>query len=305
MQLRSLRAVVEVVRHGGFSQAARVVHTTQSTVSKAVQALEEEFGERLLDRIGHRSSLTAAGEIVYRRALKLLAERDDLTRELAELKGVKQGALRLGLPPVGSDTLFAPLFVTYRSRFPGIDVQLVEHGSRRLEELLLAGDIDLAGLLGPVDEQFECQEVRREPLMVLVSRDHPLAGERSMTLAQAAQMPFILFEEGFALNPIILNACARQGVKPTVTARSGQLPFIVELAAAGLGVAFLPRLIAEQYERPGISRVLLDESDTEWRLMLAWRRGAYISPAARAWLDLARELHSENPPSQRHLPGRR
>src|SRR5258708_12237235 len=68
MELRTLRAFVEVVRQGGFTQAAKIVFATQSTVSKAVKQLEDEIGVPLLDRIGHRSKLTAAGEIVYRRA---------------------------------------------------------------------------------------------------------------------------------------------------------------------------------------------------------------------------------------------
>ena len=72
MQLRTLRAFVEVVRQGGFSQAAKVVFATQSTVSKAVRQLEDEIGVPLLDRIGHRSVLTVAGEVVFRRALKIL-----------------------------------------------------------------------------------------------------------------------------------------------------------------------------------------------------------------------------------------
>jgi DNA-binding transcriptional LysR family regulator len=67
MEIRTLRAFVEVVKQGGFSQAAKVVFATQSTVSKAVKQLEDEFGVLLLDRVGHRSTLTAAGEIVYRR----------------------------------------------------------------------------------------------------------------------------------------------------------------------------------------------------------------------------------------------
>ena len=75
----------EVVRQGGFSQAAKVVFATQSTVSKSVKQLEDELGVPLLDRAGHRSTLTDAGEIVYRRALKILAERDDLLAELDEL----------------------------------------------------------------------------------------------------------------------------------------------------------------------------------------------------------------------------
>jgi len=69
MNLRTLRAFVEVVRQGGFSQAADVVSLTQSTVSKAVKTLEEELGAPLLNRLGHRNELTAAGEIAYRRAL--------------------------------------------------------------------------------------------------------------------------------------------------------------------------------------------------------------------------------------------
>src|SRR5580692_6896960 len=73
MEIRTLRAFVEVVRQGGFSQAAKTVFATQSTVSKAVKQLEDECGVLLLDRIGHRSKLTAAGEIVYRRAQRILA----------------------------------------------------------------------------------------------------------------------------------------------------------------------------------------------------------------------------------------
>lgn len=140
MEFRPLRAFVEVVRQGGFSQAAKTVFATQSTVSKAVKQLEEEVGVPLLDRIGHRSVLTAAGEVVYRRGVKLLADRDDLLAELNEIRGLKRGSLRLGLPPVGSNKLFAPLFAIYRQRYPGIDITLAEYGSAQLADRLQAGD---------------------------------------------------------------------------------------------------------------------------------------------------------------------
>lgn len=116
MNLRTLRAFVEVVRQGGFSQAADVVSLTQSTVSKAVKTLEEELGTPLLNRLGHRNELTAAGEIAYRRALVMLAERNDLIAEINDLRGLKRGVLRIGLPPVGCGVLFAAMFATYRTR---------------------------------------------------------------------------------------------------------------------------------------------------------------------------------------------
>ena len=164
MELRTLRAFVEVVRQGGFTQAAKKVFATQSTVSKAIKHLEDEIGVPVLDRIGHRTKLTAAGEIVYQRALRMLAERNDLMAELDDLRGLKGGTLRLGLPPVGSSMLFAPLFATYHNRYPGIEIRLVEHGGQRLEELLLSGEIELAASLLPVSGSIEWQDVRREPL---------------------------------------------------------------------------------------------------------------------------------------------
>ena len=289
MQLRTLRAFVEVIRQGSFSQAAKVVFATQSTVSKAVKQLEDELGVSLLDRTGHRSKLTSAGEIVYRRALRILAESDDLAAELDALRGLKRGTLRLGLPPIGSSNLFAPLFAIYRGRYPGIDIRLVEHGSQRLEEILLAGDIDLAASLLPVSDDFEWQDVTTEPLVVVLPWSHPLAHEKATDLGSLRDFPFILFEAGFGLNKIILDACRRRGFEPTIVARSSQIDFILELAAAGLGAAFLPRMIVEQRSHIAAARVLLAEPQTEWHIAMIWRRGAYLPHAAQAWLALARE----------------
>lgn len=286
MELRTLRAFVEVVRQGGFTQAAKKVFATQSTVSKAIKHLEDEIGVPLLDRIGHRSKLTAAGEIVYQRALRMLAERNDLMTELDELRGLKRGTLRLGLPPVGSSTLFAPLFAAYHKRHPGVEIRLVEHGGERLEELLLSGEIELAASLLPVSDTMEWQAVRLEPLTVLLSTNDELSRRRSVGLLAVKHLPFILFETGFALNRIILDACHRHGFEPNIVARSSQIDFIVELAAAGLGAAFLPRMIAERRKLPSVSRVPLVEPETDWHIAMVWRRGAYLSQAASAWLDL-------------------
>lgn len=291
MELRTLRAFVEVVRQGGFSAAAKALFATQPTVSKAVKQLEDELGVPLLDRIGHRSQLTAAGEIVYRRALTLLAEREGLVAELDDLRGLRRGSLRLGLPPLGASTLFAPLFAIYRARYPGIEIRLTEHGSKRLEEMLLEGELELAGSLLPAKAGFDGQPVRLEPLMAVLPRTHPLAGSERIGIGALQDFPFILFEGGFALNQVLEDACARNGFSPQVAARSGQIDFIVELAGAGLGVAFLPRTIAEQRATPSVTLTRLDEPGTEWHMAIVWRQGSYLSHAARAWLDLTREVY--------------
>jgi DNA-binding transcriptional LysR family regulator len=290
MNLRTLRTFVEVVRQGGFSQAAEVVSLTQSTVSKAVKTLEDELGTPLLNRMGHKSELTAAGAIVYRRALVLLAERSDLIAEINDLRGLKGGVLRIGLPPVGSGALFAAMFAEYRARYPDIEIELIEYGAKKLLECLESGELDVAALLKqkPYNEAFDYQDVRIEPLVVVMPEHHPLSARKSVDFADLADAPFILFEAGFALNAVIQAACDKKGVTPKVTARSGQIDFIVDLVSAGLGVAFLPRMLAQKHQHDGIRLVALDEVDTDWHIALAWRKNAHLSPAAGAWLEVAR-----------------
>jgi DNA-binding transcriptional LysR family regulator len=180
------------------------------------------------------------------------------------------------------------LFAIYRQRYPGIEVRLVEHGSDQLEEILRAGDIDLAGALLPTAPEFDSVPVRREPLVALLPATHALARRRVVTLKDLEKTPFILFESGFSLHRIILDACRRAGFEPDVVTRSSQIDFMVELVAAGLGVAFLPRMIAKQRAHAAVHAVLLDEPATEWIMAMVWRRGAYLSAAASAWLELVR-----------------
>lgn len=289
MELRNLKAFVEVVRQGGFSKAARALFSTQSTVSKAVGQLEAECGEALLERLGTGVRLTAAGELVHVRALAMLAESEHLAAELADLRGLLSGRLRLGLPIFGSARLFAPLFAEYRSRWPNVEIELMEQGSARLEEALLAGEVELGVSLLPIGEAFSWQPVRDDPMMAVLAADHPLRGRERLRLAELADDPFILFEQGFALNTRIEHACALRGFTPRLAARSGQLDFIIALVAAGLGVALLPRLLTEGRNLEPLRTALVDEADLRWRAALSWRKGARLSPAARAWLALARE----------------
>ncbi|WP_049623240.1 LysR family transcriptional regulator [Frateuria defendens] len=291
MDLRTLGFLVEVVRHGGFARAAEHAHASQPTLSKAIAQLEEELGTRLLERGPRGVRLTAAGEIVHRRALAMQAEAGRLKVELDALRGLQRGELRLGLPPLGSSVLFAPLLARYRELHPQIDIQLVEHGGRRLEQAVLAGELEVAATLQPVGEGLAFQPVRDEPMVALLPQSHAHPGAKSFRLEWLADMPLILFEEGFALNRLIREACARRGIVPRETVRSAQVDFILALVSAGGGVALLPRLTVQDRSLSGVQVLPLSGRELRWRMVLAWRRDAGLSPAAQAWLALAAGRH--------------
>lgn len=287
MEFRTLRAFVEVVRQGGFSQASKTIFATQSAVSKAVKQLEDELGAPLLDRIGHKTRLTALGELVYPRAVKLLADRSDLLVEIEEMRGLKRGTLRLGLPLVASSTIFGPIVARFRADHPGIEVKLTEHGGDELIDLVRSGELELSAGLKPDVPGLAWQDVRREPLVAVLPADHPLSRASALDIGALRETPFLLFGEGFAINRLILAACRRHGFEPVVAARSSQVDFLLELAIAGMGVVFLPQSLAEPARRSArLTTPLLAEPETEWRLTMIWRSDAYLSQAARAWLAL-------------------
>lgn len=290
MDFKQLRSFIEVVHRGGFTQAAQTLHISQSAVSKQVAQLEQDLGVVLLERHASRLHLTAAGKVVLERGEAMQHLRQALQNELDDLSQLARGELSLGLPLLGSDALFAGLFAEYRRRYPNISVQMLEGGSRTIEQAVLSGELELGGSLTPSDPAFDAQPFCNEPLDALLPLDHPLAGNASVRLGELADTPFLLYQRSFVLNDRLLNACQALGFTPKEGGRSGQADFLAALVAAGQGVVLLPRIVAKALERPGVVRLALSEpQDLRWDIAFIWRRGAYLSAAARAWLELLKE----------------
>ena len=290
MEFKQLRSFLEVVHRGGFTQAGQTLHISQSAVSKQVAQLEQDLGVPLLERQGSQLHLTAAGKIVLERGEAMLRLRQELLSELDDLSQLARGELRLGLPLLGSDALFARLFAEYRRRYPNISIQLFEGGSRSVEQAVLSGELELGGSLTPGDPAFAFQPFCNEPLDALLPTEHPLAAAGQVSLAQLADTPFLLYQRSFVLNDRLLGACQQLGFTPREGGRSGQADFLAALVAAGQGVVLLPSVVARGLERPGVVRLALSApTDLRWDIAFIWRQGAYLSRAAQAWLQLLRE----------------
>ena len=290
MEFKQLRSFVEVVHRGGFTQAGKTLHISQSAVSKQVAQLEYSLGTPLLERTGSHIRLTAAGRVVLQRAEAMLRLQSELQSELDDMQQLTRGELRLGLPQLGGDTLFAELFAEYRQRYPNVTIQLLEGGTRSIEQAILNGELEVGGSLMPSDPAFAWQAFCDEPLDALLPVDHPLAQQPQVRLEALADTPFLMYQRSFVLNDRLLQACQSLGFTPKEAGRSGQADFLAALVAAGQGVVLLPSVVARGLVRPGVVRVPLQAPDyLRWDIAFLWREGAYLSKAAQAWLALLRE----------------
>jgi DNA-binding transcriptional LysR family regulator len=290
VELRALRYFVEVVRQQSFTVAAEQMFVTQPTISKMVKALEDEIGSPLLLRDGRQMVLTDAGRIVYLRGQDVLAAHAQLQAELVDLGTLGQGQLTIGIPPMGG-ALFTPAIAAFRQRYPKVELKLIEQGSRAVEAALIGGELELGGVLLPVDpDAIDSLPMTRQRLWLVARAGSRWDAAQQIRLADLAAEPFVFYGESLALNDIVQNACRHAGFTPTIVSRSEHWDFMVALVLAGVGIALLPaphcrRLDAAQFTcRPVVEPEIL------WEVAIGWRRNSYLSHAARAWLDVAREM---------------
>lgn len=290
MELKALRAFEEVVRTGSFTRAAECLYLTQPTISKMVRALEEELGVPLLLREGRSVRLTDAGRIVHEHGQAVLAASARLRGELESVGELVRGQLRMGLPPMAGGAFFAPVIGAFRQRHPGVELILIEDGARKLEDGVVAGDLELGVTVLPcAREGLETLEFSSEDVCLLAPADTRWAERESIVIEDLRDESLVLFNTGFALTERITAACRDAGFAPHVAARSGQWDFIAELVSARLGVALLPRRFCERLDRRRFTWAPLLRPHIPWRLALIWRSETYLSHAARAFLAQSRE----------------
>ncbi|WED80852.1 LysR substrate-binding domain-containing protein [Aeromonas media] len=289
MDIRALRYFVELVREKSFTRASEKLFVTQPTISKMIRSMEEELGQPLLNREGHSFTLTDSGQVLFARGQLILAQMQQLEAELADLQSLQHGRLALGIPPMVGH-VYADLIRAYRSRYPRVELSIVEYGGRRIEQAVLEGELDLAITMLPTREEgvLSALELDCYPIQVVLPDLPRWRGESEIRLADLQEEPFLLYTQAFTLSERLEQACQQAGFVPQVAARSSQWDFLTAMVRSGMGVAFLPEPICRRLTPDGlVLRPLLPE--LSWRLGVIWPAKRYLSRTAEAWLALCRE----------------
>jgi DNA-binding transcriptional LysR family regulator len=281
MELRHLTYFVAVAERLNFSRAAEELHVAQPAISQQIRALEQELGMQLFDRVGKRVSLTEAGQALLPHARQILAAVEVAQDEVRERGDLLRGTASLGAPPTVSTRLLPDVLTRFKRQYPGLEVTLREAGTESLLQLVEAGKLDLAivadDVLPPV---VEGQPFLEESYVLAVSAQHPLSRRRTVLMAELSSEAFILFPEGYRLREVTLTACRQAGFEPKVALDGGGIQSALEFVAAGLGVAIMPQLALGRSKTIRALRVV--DQELRRSLGLVWRKGHYLSPAARA-----------------------
>ena len=255
-----LSAFATVAEERHFTRAAARLHVAQPALTKRIQQLEAGMGIQLFTRSRREVRLTPAGEALLGPVRLVLSAVDALCATAEGVRAGEAGRLRIGFTPSAPHHVLPGLMRGFRRSHPDVECLLTETGSDEQVERLLAGDLDV-GILRPpavMPPHLVCRRFLEEPFVAVLPRDHPLAGRRTVALAQLAGDPFVLIARRVvrAVHDQILAACAGAGFTPAVVQEGTHIHSVAGLVASGLGVSILPASAASLGFRDVVCRPL-------------------------------------------------
>ncbi|BDH45788.1 LysR family transcriptional regulator [Salmonella enterica subsp. enterica serovar Choleraesuis] len=275
IELRHMRYFIAVAEELHFGRAAARLNISQPPLSMQIQQLEQQIGAQLLQRTNRSVQLTAAGRQFLQDARQILLQVDAAAARAARLHHGETGELRLGFTssapfvPAVSQTLSR-----FRQQFPDVHIQTREITTRAQIAPLSSGELDI-GLMRNTElpDTLSWRLILREPLRVVLPRNHPLAAEAAIRISSLAQQPFVFFDPlvGTGLYDDILALLRQYDVIPVIAQEVGEAMTIIGLVAAGLGVSILPA----SFERIGLPEIVwrpIIETDAVSELWLVWPR---------------------------------
>jgi len=289
MELRHLRTIDAVARHRSFTKAAEELYLAQSAISQQIRRLESELGVEVFRRTSRSVELTAEGRVILSYAQRVLAEVDGMHCELEELTGLLRGQLRIGgVYPTGPYDLFGML-ADFRAAHPGVAIQLVEDTQDDVLAALHADELDCAfTALDPdaLGNEYAATLLWEEEIVVALPIDHPLCVRGHVTFEQLAAEDLIAYRENSALRRRLERTMADRGLEPRNAFICTEMAAVRGLASKGLGIAVIPRSVAEQPGPPIELRPIGPERLT-WPVALVWRAARRHTPAGKAFLKVA------------------
>ena len=295
MDVRQLRCFIAVAEELHFGRAAERLGVAPPALSRQISALEDELCVSLLTRTTRQVAMTRAGLIMLEEAKAILVRMEHASRAVREASLASGKVLRVGAIDAASSSFLPEALVTFRARFPGIEIKFVEAMTAALVQMLESGKLDLVlsrPPRKPTDCAFEILRVER-PIVVL-NEEHPLAASEHLTMLDLVGEPFVVPSK--RIRPyaydLVMAYFESVGAVPNVVIEATEKPAMMSAVAAGLGMALAPDWVS-RLSFPGVTMrrlrgALLDPPPPGALVGVAWRPQQKL-PSRDDFLAILRE----------------
>ncbi len=291
MDIYQLRYFLAVAETGNFTKAAQRVFISQPSLSQQILNLEEEFGQKLFNRLGRRVVLTEAGTTLQEGARRIIGEVDHTLQELKEntTEGPK---VTVGAIPTVAPFFFPAVMAHCRASEILLNIHTQEDFRRPLAEAVIEGQLDCALISLPFNEpRLLVEKLYSEPLWLAVSAQHRLAQAEHITFEALQEEQFILLGEASSLTLQVQHFCGSYDFEPRISHRCSQLATAKTLTAMGLGITVLPKSARSATDPAGlIFRKFTGPIQPSRDIVLVRHRRRHFGKGAQLFAELARKV---------------
>ena len=289
MELTQLRFAVAVAEAGNFTRAAERCHVTQPALSQQILNLEDELGQKLFHRLGRKAVLTEAGVAFIERARRILFEVENATKELQDHPSLER-RIAIGALPTIAPYLLVPLLARCRQELPHLLVHTREDFRSDLVRAVVEGDLDLAIVTLPVkDPRLSVEPLMTEPLLMVVSKDHPFAKRRELSVNDIADETFVTMGESSTLAAQIRGFFGDNNFVPKVGYRCAQVATLKAIVGLGLGISILPQVDRQPEDRDTLVYLRIAGAAPRRQIAIVRHLQRYQSRGAEQFLSLLRD----------------
>lgn len=285
MELRQLKYFVTIVEQMSFSKAAEILHISQPSLSNTIKNLEIEVGFQVLERNTRNMRLTEGGEILYERALQLLAESAAMEKEMAEVKESGSGNLSIGM--IESAKHWMPKIIAqYTKQYPNMSLHLTEVLSEEAVQKSLRNYETHAIITNQQvkDEDIESIPLYDEKFVLLLHEAHPLRSREKVSIQDLATEPLIITSDGFQTRKDIMKAFESKAITPRIKYEIERFETALSFVSENLGVALIPENYLKNPRNYQIVSKKIDSPLLERTVYLSYLKNRYMSPANEAFI---------------------
>lgn len=295
MEIRQLRSFRTVANLLSFNKAADRLNYAQSSISAQIQALEEELGVQLFDRLGRRVQLTETGTQLLHYAHKILDLVDEVHSEMAGEKE-PQGALTVRIPETFGVHRLPPVIKEFQALFPKVQLQFITCTQEGLEKDLRKGLTDLAFLLAESIQAADLlvETVGFESVVVVAGPNHPLAAKSTVFTRELAAETLLLSKVDCSYRRIFEQILEQDGAGPLRRLQTYSVEVIKRSVMAGVGIAVLPEIaVAAEVAQKKLVILPWSEGKIEVATLMIWYRDRWISPTLKAFMEVTKRVMAQ------------
>lgn len=241
MRISRYEVFMKVIELGNLTKTAAYFNYTQSAVSQIINSLETELGIPLLNRNHSGVWLTSEGKQLLPYLRNISNSHHELSEKVFELLGMEVGLIRIGTFSSVSCHWLPPLIKGFKVMYPNIKFELLQGDYAEIETWISDGIVDFGFIRLPSTKSLETISLKKDRMMVIISKDHPYAKKTFFPVNALADEPFILLETGSKQE--ILQIFKDNGITPNIHYSAKDDYAIMSMVENGLGISILSELV--------------------------------------------------------------